>query len=172
MTITGDAGRTCGVVAGRVVEVRDHPDAERIWLALVDLGNGVPVQIVFGGRRKVHTDDLVPVAPPGSRLSPKAKKMRRRRYRGESSYGMLCSLAELGWVPESDDEVALLRDVTPGASLDDMTAADDWKSLVINVPSMSGTREFNDGAVAIVQVPDSTVQAVARPDPQRSVAAR
>lgn len=171
MTITGDAGRSCGVVAGRVVEVRDHPDAERIWLALVDLGNGVPVQIVFGGRRKVHPDDLVPVAPPGSRLPSKPKKMRRRRYRGESSHGMLCSLAELGWAP-ADDEVALLRDVTPGASLDDMTAAGDWKSLVIDVPSMSDSPAINDSGIAIVQVADSGMQPAARPDPQRSVATR
>jgi phenylalanyl-tRNA synthetase beta chain len=151
--------------------VRDHPNAEHIWLAFVDLGNGAPVQIVFGGQRKVSEDDLVPVAPPGSRLSPEAKKMRRRRYRGESSHGMLCSLAELGWAPESDEEVALLRDVTPGESLDDVTAADDWKSLVINVPSTSDSPVIDDSGTTIVQVADSGVQPAARPDPQRSVAA-
>ena len=127
---------TSGVVVGRVVEVKRHPNADRIRLALVDLGIGEPVQIVFGGPPNVHEGDLVPVAPPGSRLPNKLHEMRRRRYRGESSYGMLCSLAELGWNPDAPDEVALLRNVTPGDSLDKVTDTD-LKSLVINTTSAS-----------------------------------
>lgn len=119
-----------GLVVGRVVEVKPHPNADHIRLAWVDLGIGAHVQIVFGGPDNVREGDLVPAAPPGSRLPTRSKKMRRRRYRGESSYGMLCSLAELGWNPEADDEVALLHNVSPGDSLDDVTGMD-WKSLVI-----------------------------------------
>jgi phenylalanyl-tRNA synthetase beta chain len=127
---------TSGVVVGRVVKVKRHPNADRIRLALVDLGIGEPVQIVFGGPPNVHEGDLVPVAPPGSRLPNKLHEMRRRRYRGESSYGMLCSLAELGWNPDAPDEVALLRNVTPGDSLDKVTGTD-LKSMVINATSAS-----------------------------------
>lgn len=119
-----------GVVVGRVVEVKPHPNADSIRLAWVDLGIGEPVQIVFGGPPNVHEGDLVAVAPPGSRLPgrEKTQKIRRRHYRGESSYGMLCSLAELGWSSNAPDEVALLRNVTPGESLDKVTATD-WQSL-------------------------------------------
>lgn len=62
--------------------------------------------------------DMVPLAPPGA-LLPGRKKMRRRRYRGQASHGMFCSLSELGWDPNGPDEVVLLRgDLEPGQSLD------------------------------------------------------
>lgn len=122
---------TTGAVAGRVVSVKAHPRAERIWLATVDLGRGLPVQIVFGGKYEVRPGELVPVAPPGAFATvvpkdepagPRIKKMRSRRYRGERSHGMLCSLDELGWIVGGPDEVAILRHVSPGDSLDDVPA--------------------------------------------------
>lgn len=120
-----------GAIVGRVVSVREHPRAERIWLATVDLGDGLPVQIVFGGKYRVRPGELVPVAPPGALVMAVArdglaisrtKKMRCRRYRGERSHGMLCSLEELGWVVGGPDEVAILRHVSPGDRLDDLPA--------------------------------------------------
>lgn len=140
-----------GVIVGQVVRVRDHPNGDLIWLADVDLGDGeLPVQIVFGGLRGVvQPDSLVPVAPPGSRVpdpdNPGVKiKMRRRSYRGESSYGMLCSLAELGWDLTVGDQVAIFKEhsMKPGTSLDEV--GDDWRSLVLpTVPA--GPAEFQAG---------------------------
>ena len=116
---------TTGAVVGRVIAVSPHPAAVRIWLAEVDLGDGLPVQIVFGGQYKVEPRELVPVAPPGARVTalnglavPRVKKMRNRRFRGQRSHGMLCSLEELGWTVEGPDEVAILRGLEPGDSLD------------------------------------------------------
>jgi tRNA-binding EMAP/Myf-like protein len=116
-----------GAIAGRVNRVRRHPRGEFIWLADVDLGNVPLVQIVFGGGRPLVRNDLVPVAPPGSRAIvqysdglTRPKKMRTRTYRGERSHGMLCSLNELGWVHDGPNEVARLCDVTPGESLDEL----------------------------------------------------
>jgi hypothetical protein len=67
--------------------------------------------------------------PPGSRTivqspdgSQQIKKMRARRYRGERSHGMLCSLDELGWIRGGPDEVATLCDLTPGELLDHLPA--------------------------------------------------
>jgi tRNA-binding EMAP/Myf-like protein len=117
---------TTGVVVGRVVKVEDHPNAASIRLAFVDLGRGDPVQIVFGGPPVVVPDSFVAVAPPGSRLRPDGPKMRRRRYRGESSHGMLCSLAELNWDPAAPDEVALLCELPLGMSLDRLTPEEKW----------------------------------------------
>ncbi|WP_186763098.1 hypothetical protein [Lentzea tibetensis] len=118
--------RTRGVVAAQVVEVRSHPNGERVWVAIVDHGQGETVQVVFGGPPFVKKNDLVPLAPPGAVL-PGRKKMRRRRYRGEVSHGMFCSLAELGWDPYGPDEVVLLSDdLVPGQSLDD----GDWRTYV------------------------------------------
>ena len=120
---------THGAMVGVVEEVRDHPNGQRIWLALVRWGTDDRHQIVFGGGYELGPGELVPVAPPGSRItvesgapSLRVRKMRARRYRGERSHGMLCSLAELGWVTECPDEVATLRDLPVGASLDEVPA--------------------------------------------------
>jgi len=114
-----------GAIVGRVLRTGAHPNGKRIWLACVDLGNGEPVQIVFGGEYEVRPAELVPVAPPGARVTalngltvPRTKKMRKRKYRGERSHGMLCSLDELGWTVDGPDEVAVLRGLEPGDSLD------------------------------------------------------
>lgn len=109
-----------GGVVGKIVDVCDHPNAQHLWLAQVDCGQTGTVQIVFGGRRNLEAGDLVPVAPPGSRCSVKGK-MRRRRYRGEPSHGMLCSLDELGWIAAGPDVVAKLKNVLVGDSLDELS---------------------------------------------------
>lgn len=120
---------TIGAVVGRVMHVRSHPNAQKVWLSDVRVDDSQDVvQIVFGGFRKLRQGDLVPVALPGTRVKvlgrEKLKKMRNRRYRGERSHGMLCSLRELGWVDASLDEVAVLRGLRPGQSLDAIAPAD------------------------------------------------
>jgi len=118
--------RPAKVVAGQVLSVEAHPNGEFIRLAMVDIGEQEPVQIVFGGPDLVVKGDFVPVALPGARL-PGRKKMRRTSFRGKTSHGMLCSAMELGWESDGPDEVALLRPGTliPGDSLEDV----DWSDL-------------------------------------------
>ena len=114
---------------GQIIKIRPHPYGDRIWLADVEIGRGHQSQIVWGGLPLLDEGNLVPVAPPGSRL-PQGK-MRRRRYRGEVSEGMLCSLAELGWDLSVSDRVALLDErsgLTPGESLDSWES--DWPSII------------------------------------------
>lgn len=117
-TLVYDPAMLTGVVAGLVVEVNVHPAGNFIRLATVDIGHD-KVQIVFGGPDIVAAGDFVPVALPGARL-PGRKKMRRTKFRGETSYGMLCSAEELGWEPGGPDEVALLKPdgLRPGSILD------------------------------------------------------
>lgn len=127
---------TRGVLVGRVVEILPHPDGKLIWLAKVDIGTDYQPQIVWGGVPVVTEGSLVPVALPGTwlpatkdKLSP--YKIRRRRYRGEVSEGMLCSCAELGWDSSVTDRVALLDDsagLRVGEGLDDHYV--DWRRLV------------------------------------------
>ncbi|WP_170156290.1 hypothetical protein [Umezawaea tangerina] len=114
-----------GVVAGLVVEVNIHPGGDFIRLATVDVGHN-KVQIVFGGPDLVRAGDFVPVALPGTRL-PGRKKIRRTKFRGKTSHGMLCSAAELGWEPDGPDEVALLKPdgLRPGTRLDNV----EWPGL-------------------------------------------
>jgi phenylalanyl-tRNA synthetase beta chain len=101
------------VVAGKVIAVRDHPQGERIWLAYVDVGSQI-VRVVWGGVPLVMEGCTVPVAMPGALL--KNKKVRRRRYRGEVSEGVMCSSAELGW-DNISDRVVLLPDIPPGTKI-------------------------------------------------------
>ena len=118
-----------GAVVGEVACIRPHPRGRFIWLADIGLVNDThPLQIVFGGTRVLRGGELVAVAPPGSRVvveepgtaNRRIRKMRVRRYRGERSHGMLCSLDELGWLRGGPDEVAILCDLSPGQSLDDL----------------------------------------------------
>ena len=125
---------TTGAVVGEIEEIRAHPNAEKIWLSHVRVGEGQEVvQIVFGGVRELSPGDLVPVALPGTRVvvrgREKPKKMRNRGYRGERSHGMLCSLRELGWVEACVDEVAVLRGLRPGQSLDEIAVGDRRKHV-------------------------------------------
>jgi tRNA-binding EMAP/Myf-like protein len=111
---------TRGVVVGVIQEVRKHPGANRLHVAIVEIGDSVTLSIVFGGTRALSPGDRVPVAPPGSRVPGKGR-IRRRRYRGEDSFGMLCSLTEIGWMQDGPDEVAALLDnLAPGVGLDDI----------------------------------------------------
>lgn len=117
-----DEPPTHGVVVARILEVRPHPNAAKIRLATIDLGDGSKHQVVYGGDRELRSGDLVPAAPPGTRL-PGKKKMRRQKFRGQSSFGMLCSSDELGWTIDGPDEVALLLPTLEvGQSLDSSTA--------------------------------------------------
>jgi phenylalanyl-tRNA synthetase beta chain len=104
------------VIAGRVTEILPHPSGDFIWLARVDIGRDYQPLIVWGGVPVVEEGSLVPVALPGARVG--GRKLRRRRYRGVVSEGMLCSSAELGWSAEAD-RVLLLSGVIPGESLRD-----------------------------------------------------
>jgi hypothetical protein len=117
--------RVWGAVVGEIVQLRSHPNAERVWLAQIRISRyGVPEQIVFGGTRKLRRGDLVAVAPPGTLIKESHKdqprRMRARNYRGERSHGMLCSLNELGWARGGPNEVAVLRDLRPGFVLDEL----------------------------------------------------
>ena len=80
------------VVVARVLDVRNHPNAERIRLVDVDTGDG-ETQIVCGAWN-FQVGDLVPLAPVGAVL-PGGFEISRRKMRGEWSNGMLCSADEL-----------------------------------------------------------------------------
>jgi len=134
------------VVVGRVVEIRPHPRRDLIWLSTVDTGTGRKPQIVWGGIPIVKSGSLVPVAQPGTWLPPTKDKLnpykvRRRRYAGEISEGMLCSLAELGWDPAVTDWVALLNPsagLFAGQPLEDRFV--DWRAITLQIDVSSAKR--------------------------------
>ena len=82
------------VVVGKVLEIRRHENSDHMWICQVDVGEAEPVQIVTGAQN-VKQGDLCPVAKHNSYL-PGGIHITKGKLRGEKSYGMLCSLKELG----------------------------------------------------------------------------
>ncbi|NMA80266.1 MAG: phenylalanine--tRNA ligase subunit beta, partial [Clostridiales bacterium] len=82
------------VVVGEVLSIERVPDSDRLVQCMINVGDAEPIQIVTGADN-VNVSDLVPVALDGSTL-PGGKKIKRGKLRGVMSYGMLCSLDELG----------------------------------------------------------------------------
>lgn len=103
-----------GIVVARVLDLRPHPDADRIQLVDVDLGDGEALQICCGAFN-MSAGDLVPLATIGTEM-PGGLTIARRKMRGEWSNGMLCSSAELG-LGDDHGGILLLDDGEPGTPL-------------------------------------------------------
>lgn len=82
------------VVAGKILSIEKHPDADKLVVCTVDVGAEDKLQIVTGAKN-LAIGDLVPVATDGSTL-PGGVKIKKGKLRGVLSQGMLCSLGELG----------------------------------------------------------------------------
>jgi phenylalanyl-tRNA synthetase beta chain len=89
-----------GVVVARVLDLRPHPDADRIQLVDVDAGDGEALQICCGAFN-MSVGDLVPLATLGMTM-PSGMEIARRKMRGEWSNGMLCAAEEIGLGDDSE----------------------------------------------------------------------
>ncbi len=105
-----------GVVAGHVLTCVQHPNADRLKITTVDIGDGTPVQIVCGAPN-VAVGQKVPVATIGTNLYDKegnAFQIKKGKIRGEESHGMICAEDELG-IGESHDGIMILdENIKPG----------------------------------------------------------
>ena len=111
-----------GIVVGHVLTCIQHPDADRLKITTVDLGNGVPVQIVCGAAN-VAAGQKVPVATIGTILydaTGAAFTIKKGKIRGQESHGMICAEDELG-LGESHDGIMILDETlapgTPAATV-------------------------------------------------------
>ena len=115
-----------GVVVGHVLTCKKHPDADKLKITTVDLGDGnAPVQIVCGAPN-VAAGQKVPVATIGTKLFDKegnAFEIKKGKIRGQESHGMICAEDELG-LGESHDGImildAALEPGTPAAKVFDI----------------------------------------------------
>src|SRR5215470_3813278 len=101
-----------GIVVGRVIEVKKHPQADRLVLARVDVGDGTERAIVCGAPNLV-AEMRVPVALPGT-VMPSGMEIRKSKIRGEVSEGMLCSGRELELTEDHSGILALAPDARLG----------------------------------------------------------
>ena len=95
------------VVVGKVLEKSQHPEADRLSVCSVEVGEQTPAQIVCGATN-FKLGDSVPVALPGAKL-PGGFKIKKSKLRGVISEGMMCSAKELEL---GDDDAGLL--ILPG----------------------------------------------------------
>jgi len=104
-----------GIVVARVLDLRPHPDADKIQLVDVDAGDGEALQVCCGAFN-MAVGDLVPLATLGTTM-PNGMEIARRKLRGQWSNGMLCAPDEIG-LPGGHDGILLLPEgLQPGTPL-------------------------------------------------------
>ncbi|WP_420602001.1 phenylalanine--tRNA ligase subunit beta [Flagellimonas sp.] len=105
-----------GVVVGHVLTCDKHPNADRLKLTTVDVGEETPLQIVCGAPN-VEAGQKVPVATIGTTLYTKdgeAWQIKKGKIRGEVSQGMICAEDELGLGEGHDGIMVLSETLEPG----------------------------------------------------------
>jgi phenylalanyl-tRNA synthetase beta chain len=100
-----------GLVTARIVEKKQHPNADRLSVCQVDDGDGLR-QIVCGATN-MSAGDMVVLARPKTVL-PGGAKIKKSKIRGEESGGMLCSASELGVSDDHSGIIVLAADLEPG----------------------------------------------------------
>ena len=104
-----------GVVVARVLSVTAHPQADRLKVCSVDVGEATPRQIVCGAP-DVAPGLLTACALPGAELP--GKTITEASVRGVASSGMLCSAQELGVSADGEGLLQVAPGNAPGAALD------------------------------------------------------
>jgi phenylalanyl-tRNA synthetase beta chain len=105
-----------GIVVGHVLTCEPHPNADRLKLTTVDIGQEAPVQIVCGAPN-VAAGQKVPVATVGTTLFTKegeAWVIKKGKIRGEVSQGMICAEDEIGLGDSHDGIMVLNEELVPG----------------------------------------------------------
>ena len=104
-----------GVVVGRIVSAEKHPEADRLQVCQVEIGDGATVQIVCGAPN-ARAGLKAPLATVGANL-PGGMAIKAAKLRGVESFGMLCSAKELGVDPDASGLLELPADAPVGAPL-------------------------------------------------------
>lgn len=109
-------GSLKGVVVGEVLTCIQHPNADRLKITTVNIGQKEPVQIVCGATN-VAAGQKVPVATIGTTLYDEKGEgfiIKKGKIRGEESHGMICAEDELGLGSSHDGILVLDPHIEPG----------------------------------------------------------
>jgi len=117
------AAKFSGVVVGEVLSMQQHPDADRLRVCQVAVGEAEPLQIVCGASN-VRVGLKIPAALIGAVL-PGDFKIKKSKLRGEESFGMLCSEKELGLAADANGLMELATDAPVGVDIRDYLSLDD-----------------------------------------------
>jgi len=116
-----------GLVVGEVLSKTKHPDADRLSLTTVNVGNGKPLNIVCGAPN-VEMGQKVIVAPVGTKLYPSEGgefKIKKSKIRGQLSEGMICAEDEIGLGKSHEGIMVLEPSVTVGTLAKDYFNVED-----------------------------------------------
>lgn len=122
-------GNLKGLVIGEVLTTEKHPNADKLTLTTVSIGNETPLSIVCGAPN-VATGQKVIVAPVGATIYPvngEPLTMSKRKIRGSESEGMICAEDEIGFGTSHDGIMVLTADAIIG------TAAAEYFQLYTDV---------------------------------------
>ncbi len=132
------------IVVGKIIEVKPHPNADKLRICITDIGEEELVQIVCGGCN-LYDGEHVVVCRPGAEViwhgEGEPVVIKEGKLRGESSYGMICNASEVYlediFPPESDEYIVDLNGQgTPGQNIADLVGMDD---IVIEIDNKSLT---------------------------------
>lgn len=133
------------IVVGKILELKEHPNADRLRICITDIGEDKPVQIVCGGSN-LYEGEYVVVSKPGSEVvwhgEGEPVKVKETKMRGETSYGMICAASEVyleDFFPSNEEhEIIDLKgvDCKPGDDIASVIGMND-KVLEIDNKSLS-----------------------------------
>ncbi len=160
------------IVVARVVEEAAHPDSDHLHITKVDMGTGELLDVVCGASN-VRAGKLYPFAPTGTVL-PGGLKIEKRKIRGQTSNGMLCSARELGLGDEHEGIMELDLDVAPGTPFLEAMPTGDARLVIDVLPNrpdllshLGVARELAAVTGRPLRLPDIGVDDISVRDPKR-----
>lgn len=165
--VESSADKFKNIVVGVIRSVEAHPDADRLRVCMVDVGDGEDKQIVCGGSNLYEGENVV-VSKPGAMVywhgEGEPVAIKETKMRGVKSYGMICGATEVyleDYYPPADErEIVDLGDTDcyPGENIAEVIGMDDTileidnKSLT-NRPDLWGHYGIARELAAIYKVP-------------------
>jgi phenylalanyl-tRNA synthetase beta chain len=121
------------VVVGQVIEAGPHPDSDHLWMTKVDAGKGELLDVVCGAPN-VKVGAKYPFAAAGTTL-PGGLKLEKRKIRGATSNGMLCSARELALGADHEGILELDTALPPGTPFLEAVPAGDTRIVIDVTPN-------------------------------------
>jgi len=146
------------VVVAQVLTMVKHPDADRLNLLTVDVGDSEPLSIVCGAQN-VRVGLKAPCAMVGAKLAD--FKIKQAKVRGIASFGMMCSGKELGLAEESDGLMELPADAPVGQSIRQYLDLDDQLITLKLTPNRSDCLSLYGIAREVSALSDAPLTALA-----------
>ncbi len=114
-----------GVVIGKILTAEKHPDADKLQVCLVDVGeqSAEPLQIVCGAKNA--RQGLMVACAMVKAVLPGNFKIKKSKLRGVQSMGMLCSAQELGLADSAEGIMELADDAPVGDTINDYLQLND-----------------------------------------------